>query len=158
MGQPYLLAAQEVALKEIAVVPRLVFIAGAGNKYSEIIFQRVSQIGYVAVRIYYASAELRIERHADVELPFSVRHADTDKSLFVMILDVFCVPMPCSYFALLVFVVGEPSVRYFTFDGEARKYVKVFGDAHHVMSPLLKALFSNGAPFSRLPANSPSHL
>ena len=60
MGQPYLLAAQEVALKEIAVVPRLVFIAGAGNKYSEIIFQRVSQIGYVAVRIYYASAELRI--------------------------------------------------------------------------------------------------
>lgn len=79
MGQPYLLAAQEVALKEIAVVPRLVFIAGAGNKYSDNLSTCFPD--WLRCRSnLLCFRQLRIERHADVELPFSVRHADTDKS------------------------------------------------------------------------------
>ena len=44
---------------------------------------------YPAHRRYQCSAELRIERHADVELPFPVGHTDADKSFFMMIFDVF---------------------------------------------------------------------
>ena len=133
VGQLYLFAAQEVALIEVAVVPGFVFTAGAGDKYSEIIFQRIAQIYRAAVRIHQRSAELRIERHADVELPFPVGHADADKSFFMMIFDVFCVPMPCSYLPFLIFVIGEPSVRDFTFNGKTRKDIQVFGDAYHYL-------------------------
>lgn len=49
VGQLYLFAAQEVALIEVAVVPGFVLTAGAGDKYSEIIFQRIAQIYRAAV-------------------------------------------------------------------------------------------------------------
>ena len=50
-----------------------------------------------------------------------------------MIFDVFRVPMPCSYLPFLIFVIGEPSVRDFTFNGETRKDIQVFGDAYHYL-------------------------
>ena len=68
VGQLYLFAAQEVALIEVTVVPRFVLTAGAGDKYSEIIFQRVAQI-------YRTADSANNDRHPRILVcPSAFRH------------------------------------------------------------------------------------